>query len=294
MRKSKTDIPLIIFDKRVPEQFEFPKSEAEAGPLQVEPDPTLTREQPLPVLEILLHRLWLGLQRIAIALKHRLFAFLKKHLGEVEVPWFKIAILVIAAYVLLVKDMQFNVALQAPLAGLVADKNGGGNSNAHIAAYQGDLSPASAAMIKDKKAKAFIKRYAPVAVAEMKKYNIPASIKMAQAMIESRAGQSKLALQSNNFFGIKCKAKCRGCTCRNYADDGDYDMFRVFENPWESWREHSELLQIDRYKKLQQYDMDYQKWAVGLKKAGYATDKRYDKKLINIIEKYQLHKLDKL
>ena len=71
-------------------------------------------------------------------------------------------------------------------------------------------------------------------------------------------------------------------------------MFRVFENPWESWREHSELLQIDRYKKLQKHNMDYQKWAVGLKKAGYATDKKYDQKLIDIIEKYQLYKLDKL
>ena len=237
----------------------------------------------------------MGLQRLVIALKHRLFDFFQRIFRGRDIPWFKITILALAAYVLLVKDMQFNVALQAPAAIMGAGQDGGDNGNAQsIAAFQSDLAPASAAMIKDKKALEFIKRYAPVAVAEMKKYDIPASIKMAQAMIESRAGQSRLAVQSNNYFGIKCKTKCKGCTCRNYADDGEYDMFRVFESPWESWREHSKLLQIDRYKGLKKHKKDYRKWAVGLKKAGYATDKKYAQKLIEIIELYQLYKLDKL
>ena len=291
MRKAKTDIPLIIFDKRVPEPLNF--EEPKQGSLYVEQEPILSEEQTTPILEILLQRVWLGIQRLTIALKHRLFVLWKKHLGAVEIPWFKLAILALAAYVLLVKDMQFNVALQAPLSIIGTDRNGGGG-DAQSAAYKSELAPASASMIQNKKAKAFIKQYAPVAVDEMKKYGVPASIKMAQAMIESRAGQSKLALQSNNHFGIKCKAKCLGCTCRNYADDGQYDMFRVFESPIESWRVHSELLQIDRYKKLQVHEMDYRKWAEGLKKAGYATDKNYAKKLIEVIEKYKLYKLDKL
>lgn len=290
MRKSKTDIPLIIFDKRVPERVEI--KEPKAQPLVNDQDHLITQEQPIPALEILLHRLWLGIQRLFIAMKHRAFVFVKQHFGEVQIPWFKLSILALAAYVLLVKDMQFNIALQAPLAGVLADREDDGN--AHTASFQSDLAPASIAMIKDKKASAFIKKYAPTAVSEMKQFNVPASIKMAQAIIESRAGQSRLAVQSNNFFGIKCKAKCLGCTCKNYADDGAYDMFRVFQSPMESWREHSELLQIERYKKLQRFGKDYRQWAVGLKKAGYATDKNYDKKLIDVIEKYQLYKLDNL
>ncbi len=288
MRKSKTDMPLIIFDKRVPDTFSFPQEEA--GPLSEQEQP-LRREEAIPHLEILLQNLFLGLQRLVIAFKHRLLTFVKHNLGEVKVPWFKLMILALAAYALLVKDMQFNIALQAPV-GLVGSGQNGGDRGDGGTTYQSDLAPASVAMLQDKGTEAFIKRYAPVAVAEMKKYGIPASIKMGQALIESRAGKSRLAIQSNNHFGIKCKTKCKGCTCRNYADDGAYDMFRVFDNPWESWREHSQLLQIDRYKGLKKYKKDYRKWAKGLKQAGYATDKKYAEKLIFLIESLDLMRFD--
>ena len=131
-------------------------------------------------------------------------------------------------------------------------------------------------------------------MSEMKTYGIPASITLAQGLIETNAGDSKLASESNNHFGIKCRSKCRGCTCRNYSDDDIYDMFRVFDTAWESFREHSKLLQIDRYKKLKKYGTkDYKSWATGLKKAGYATDKNYDVKLIQLIEELDLWQFDK-
>jgi hypothetical protein len=140
----------------------------------------------------------------------------------------------------------------------------------------------------------YARQYAPIARDEMRQYGVPASIKLAQALLESNAGESRLAKESNNHFGIKCRSKCRGCTCRNYTDDDIYDMFRVFENASESFREHSILLNSARYKHLLELSPDdYKGWARGLKKAGYATDKRYAEKLIQIIEFLELHQYDR-
>lgn len=139
----------------------------------------------------------------------------------------------------------------------------------------------------------YVKRYKKAAIIEMKKYGVPASITLAQGLLESNAGSSKLAKESNNHFGIKCRSKCRGCTCRNYADDDIYDMFRVFDSSWESFREHSLLLQISRYNHLKKHGTkDYKSWAVGLKQSGYATDKNYHNKLIKIIEFLDLDQFD--
>ncbi len=155
--------------------------------------------------------------------------------------------------------------------------------------------PVSHSKLGNKDLNGFIKRFAPVAIVEMHKYDIPASIKMAQGIIESRAGHSKLAVENNNHFGMKCfSKKCSKDHCTNATDDHHKDFFRKYKTIWESWRDHSLLLQGDRYKSLKKYKRDYKKWAKGLKKAGYATDKNYDKKLIEVIEKYQLYKLDEL
>jgi len=140
----------------------------------------------------------------------------------------------------------------------------------------------------------YVDRYSPVARKEMREYGIPASITLAQGLLESNAGSSRLALESNNHFGIKCRSKCRGCTCRNYSDDDVYDMFRVFGSVWDSYREHSLLLTGSRYKHLLNLPRsDYENWAYGLKKAGYATDPNYPQKLIQIIEELELYQYDK-
>lgn len=139
----------------------------------------------------------------------------------------------------------------------------------------------------------YVRRYVGVAQKEMREYGIPASITLAQGLLESNAGDSRLSRESNNHFGIKCRSKCRGCTCRNYTDDDIYDMFRVFEQPLESYQEHSKLLTSKRYKHLLRLGRkNYQAWAYGLKKAGYATDKRYAEKLIQIIEELELDRYD--
>jgi flagellum-specific peptidoglycan hydrolase FlgJ len=141
---------------------------------------------------------------------------------------------------------------------------------------------------------AYVDQYATAAVADMKKHGIPASVKLAQALLESDAGGSRLARESNNHFGIKCRSKCRGCTCRNYTDDDIYDMFRVFPSPEDSFHEHSQLLMGARYRHLLELDRrDYEGWAFGLKKAGYATDRLYAEKLLSIIEALALHRFDR-
>ncbi|RMG88118.1 MAG: mannosyl-glycoprotein endo-beta-N-acetylglucosamidase [Bacteroidetes bacterium] len=140
----------------------------------------------------------------------------------------------------------------------------------------------------------YVERFARLAMTEQRKFAIPASITLAQALLESDAGASRLATESNNHFGIKCRAKCRGCTCRNYSDDDVYDMFRVFDTAWASFREHSILLSSERYQKLKHFgSTDYKSWAYGLQQAGYATDKKYAQKLIQIIEALDLYQFDK-
>ncbi len=140
----------------------------------------------------------------------------------------------------------------------------------------------------------YVKKYARIALREQQEYGILASITLAQGLLESNAGESRLAKESLNHFGIKCRRKCKGCTCRNYHDDDIYDMFRVFTDPIKSYREHSILLNNSRYKKLKNFGKDYKSWAHGLKKAGYATDKRYAEKLIMIIEALGLEEYDDL
>lgn len=149
---------------------------------------------------------------------------------------------------------------------------------------------------KRKKQLKYVKRYATVAQKEMEKYGIPASITLAQGLLESNVGESKLATKNNNHFGIKCFSRsCGKGHCSNFTDDSHKDFFRVYKNSWESYRSHSLLLKRgSRYSKLFKLRKDdYKGWSYGLKKAGYATDKRYAEKLINLIEDLKLMQYDK-
>ena len=164
-----------------------------------------------------------------------------------------------------------------------------------IKAPESAYAPLSAEQLRDDATMLFIRRYGHIAVAEMHRYDIPASIKLAQALIESRAGTSRLSRENNNHFGMKCfSRKCSKGHCTNHFDDHHKDFFRKFDTSWESWREHSKFLKKPRYANLVKHGKDYKKWAHGLKAAGYATDERYAYKLIKVIEKYDLHRLDYL
>lgn len=139
---------------------------------------------------------------------------------------------------------------------------------------------------------AYVDQYKGIAVREMYKYGIPASITMAQAILESGAGRSDLAVKGNNHFGIKC----HGWEGRTMHHDDDLlgECFRVYDHALESFEDHSLFLaNRQRYSSLFQLDKtDYKGWARGLKKAGYATSPTYAQRLIDIIELYQLYELD--
>ena len=141
----------------------------------------------------------------------------------------------------------------------------------------------------------YVKKYADMAVKEMVRSGVPASITLAQGMLESGSGMSKLATQGNNHFGIKCHKGWEGKSMK-VDDDAPNECFRVYSSVADSYKDHSDFLRYrDRYKFL--FDLertDYKGWAYGLKKAGYATDPGYPAKLIKYIEEYKLYKYDVL
>ncbi|MEL7020597.1 MAG: glucosaminidase domain-containing protein [Bacteroidota bacterium] len=151
----------------------------------------------------------------------------------------------------------------------------------------------------------YIEKYKDIAMEEMNRAGVPASIKLAQGILESNAGRSYLARRANNHFGMKCGSAAQWSGKKIYREDDDYDengklrksCFRVYKNPEASYIAHSEFLRDERkayrYGFLFRLDaQDYKRWAKGLKQAGYATGANYDRKLISLIETYQLDQYD--
>ena len=154
------------------------------------------------------------------------------------------------------------------------------------------LSAVALAIKPRSKQEVYIEKWAPTAVSEMYRSGIPASITLAQGMLESGNGLSELALKANNHFGIKCHNwKGKGM---KFDDDRRGECFRVYNSADESYKDHSDFIRYrDRYKFLFEYEItDYKAWAHGLKKAGYATDPNYPSKLISLIETYELYRYD--
>lgn len=136
----------------------------------------------------------------------------------------------------------------------------------------------------------YINRFKSIAVDEMKRTGIPASIKLAQGILESGYGKSELAKNANNHFGMKCGSQWKGKT---YQLKGA--CYRAYANADVCYKEHSEFLKRKHYEALFKLKKtDYRAWAKGLQKAGYATDKNYPSKLIEIIERYKLDRFDKI
>lgn len=141
----------------------------------------------------------------------------------------------------------------------------------------------------------YIKLYKDIAIREMEEYRIPASITLAQGLLESAAGKSKITVEANNHFGIKCQKNWTGETI-THDDDAKGECFRKYDTALESYEDHSKFLVAgQRYAFL--FDLasnDYQGWAKGLKKAGYATLPTYAEKLIDIIDSYNLSQYDRI
>lgn len=139
----------------------------------------------------------------------------------------------------------------------------------------------------------YIDQYKDLAIEQMRKYRVPASITLAQGLLESGAGRSRLAVKGNNHFGIKCHG-WKGRTI-SANDDAPNECFRAYKNAYESYEDHSLFLaKGSRYRSLFSLKItDYKGWAHGLRAAGYATNPQYSKLLINIIECYNLNEYDK-
>ena len=137
----------------------------------------------------------------------------------------------------------------------------------------------------------YIAKYRKIALEQQSKHQIPASITLAQGLLESGAGRSELAVNANNHFGIKCTSEWAGATYR-HDDDRLQECFRKYLKPEDSYRDHSLFLKRKRYESLFELPLsDYKGWAEGLSHCGYATDPKYPAKLIKIIEDYGLANL---
>lgn len=138
----------------------------------------------------------------------------------------------------------------------------------------------------------YIDRYAPLAVRHQAEHGIPASITLAQGLLESAAGRSALAVNANNHFGIKCHKDWTGGTVSR-DDDAPGECFRAYDTPEESYEDHARFLKRSRYRSL--FDLqvtDYKGWAKGLRACGYATDPQYAARLVTVIERYALYAYD--
>lgn len=202
--------------------------------------------------------------------------------------WFRLLFLGVLAWLLSKKDLMIQLRLQ----------NGTGLSlpaSDQIAPSVTEILHPESGPGTGNRQLAYVEKFSPLAREEMRVYGIPASIKLAQALLEANAGTSPLAIRNNNHFGIKCFSKtCKKGHCSNFSDDSHKDFFRIYPTARDSYRSHSLFLrQGKRYAHL--FDLkptDYRAWARGLADAGYATDKRYANKLIRLIEQLKLHRFD--
>ncbi|MFT4752237.1 MAG: flagellum-specific peptidoglycan hydrolase FlgJ [Neolewinella sp.] len=230
---------------------------------------------------------------------------------QVTSPWTKLIVLFSLTLLLTQREFSFNLSvgggdgwLSVSESSVFNHSNEGpqisgaaaGAKEGTEAKLTGYVAPVKEWTARQKKQLAYVDNFKLVALAEMETHGIPASITLAQGLLESGTGKSTLARKNNNHFGIKCfSKKCRKGHCSNHSDDHHKDFFRTFETPEESYREHSKVLMKSRYKSLFALPKtDYKNWSHGLRKAGYATDPRYGDKLVQMIENLELWRYDRL
>lgn len=197
--------------------------------------------------------------------------------ADLQVPWTRVLILAIAAYVLTQKNLGFTFNLNSPTVATTAPAPNVMVSHENSSWAMLPTAPSEAEV------KRYIGRFSKTAVSEMLKFKIPASIKLAQGIVESHAGKSQIAIKGNNHFNIRCAENSRNpCIQTPHGD------FRRYTSAWEGWRAHSTILTQTKFGVLTQGGRDYKKWARGLQDLGYSVDKYYAQRLIQIIEQHEL------
>lgn len=236
-------------------------------------------------LAMILRHLWRGLCKLFVAVRYTVYRATGGLQIRWRLPWFKLGLAALAIFLLTKKDIQFSINMKAPLAGVLGQTEKTGAAAVPTTQKLSMMNPlsfsestqvsqlvAGADDLDVNVAREYVKRFRKVAIVEMRKFGIPASIKMAQGMLESMAGQSAAATNNNNHFGPA------------FANDH-------FDSAWENWRAHSLLIQRE-FKALFDSGSSYKAWAKGLKKMGYSNDPDYDAKLKEVIQRYQLYLLD--
>ncbi len=232
-------------------------------------------------------------------LKNRLRNLSRSAILLLEKHWLKLLAVAFFSFLLLERNLTLEFRLSTSRPYLHMDDTAKAEHAARPTALQTAFHPARGEEGEEElqRQKAYIHRFSDVAKVEMEKFGIPASIKLAQALLESQAGKSPLAVRHNNHFGIKCFSRnCRKGHCSNFQDDSHKDFFRIYGTAWESFRAHSLMLkQNERYQNLFRHSRaDYRAWANGLAGAGYATDPDYAQKLIRLIERHGLDRYDEV
>lgn len=252
------------------------------------------RETPVPIINwrALWTRIWMTLKRWVAELwflLSRRKPMQRPSVGGFKVPhsryskwaWpaFKVAAALVLFMYFLQRDIQFSIHMKAPVGAQTASI---WDAPRAAAEQMGLVQPVALSTSTEAKAPTalgaqaienYIERFGPVARAEMSKYGIPASIKMAQALLESQAGLTVAAKVDNNHFGSPLAAG------------------QPYESAWRNWREHS-LLLLHRFSELQQYDDDYRAWARGLQELGYSKNSNYANELLELIDRFHLEQLD--
>ncbi len=239
----------------------------------------------------ILYKLFMGIKRIFVALKYQVFKNTQQEfsgsvasigIGKFKVPWVKLVLIGIVIFLFTQKDFQFSFNMKAPLSNSTsktASLQGNGDAQQMNVAQTISLldrkkSRSSSAKtatppFNDQTVESYIKRFRKVALMEMKKFGIPASIKMAWGILETQGGMERA---DNNHFGALMEGQ-------------------PFTTAWENWRLHSVMLQSN-YSGLFHSGDDYKSWVKALDKADVSSDRNFDKKMLNLIERYQLFLLD--
>ncbi len=235
----------------------------------------------LPNIDVrnMISRLFNGLWRIFIFLKYLIHSLISgvTAKSEVKIPWVKLTIAALLLFIILRKDVNFSVNMKAPLSSPISKVETTTVSEFGMASpvsflVKKEKTESVALTPSDEEVARYIKRFAKVAEVEYDKFGIPVSVKLAQAILESGAGQSRMAKKDNNHFGRPMAGK-------------------HYQSAWANWRAHSIYLH-DTYGPFVAKNANYKTWSKLLKKEGYSKDASYDQKLINIIEKYNLVQYD--
>ena len=229
-------------------------------------------------LELIVRKLIAGFQKLFIALKYHFHQLTAGAFLQIKFPWFKVGLAAIVFLIITQKDIQFSVNMKAPLSGAFSTS---GSNQEHLGLVQPVVNKAVQAPplpavneLDEQQILAYIKRFSKVASTEREKFGIPASVKMAQGILESWAGGHPEAKQSNNHFGVPTSGM-------------------HYNSAWENWRAHSLLLR-EHYSMLFHLGTDAHEWAKGLQANGYSQHQDYADRLMSIINKYGLLKLDEV